>query len=197
MQPYTRKYPFFSLCGLNCGLCPMHQTKAASRCPGCGGENFHLQHPTCAIITCSHRHGDPEFCFECADYPCERYAAGNMKDSFISYRHAADDVRRVQQEGISAYRAELDEKIVLLEQLLERYNDGRSKSFLCNAVNQLPLEVVRRVAGTMKQADTSAGFAAEADAAVAPAERKARAATIRGLFESEAARLGLSLSMRK
>ena len=33
MKNYQREYPLFSLCGLNCALCPMHLNKY---CPGCG-----------------------------------------------------------------------------------------------------------------------------------------------------------------
>jgi len=36
MSDYNRQYPVFSLCGLNCGLCPNFQSTAASRCYGCG-----------------------------------------------------------------------------------------------------------------------------------------------------------------
>ena len=195
MQPYARPYPWFSLCGLNCGLCPQHQTKAASRCPGCGGEDFHLKHPTCPIVTCSRKHGDPVFCFACASYPCGRYTSGNEKDSFISYRHVSEDMERVRREGLDAYRAVLEEKIILLEQLLESYDDGRSKSFLCNAVNQLPLEVVRRVAESMAASDVLDGEGTES--AEAPAIRKASAARLRGLLEAEATRLEIPLTMRK
>ena len=34
MKGFNRKNQLFSLCGLNCGLCPMFLNK---NCPGCGG----------------------------------------------------------------------------------------------------------------------------------------------------------------
>ena len=34
MKGFNRENQSFSLCGLNCGLCPMHLNKY---CPGCGG----------------------------------------------------------------------------------------------------------------------------------------------------------------
>jgi hypothetical protein len=42
MEIYTRVNPDFSLCGLNCGLCPNFHihTNRKFKCPGCGGENF-------------------------------------------------------------------------------------------------------------------------------------------------------------
>lgn len=33
MKDYRRVWPLFSLCGLNCGLYPMHQRE--NGCPGC------------------------------------------------------------------------------------------------------------------------------------------------------------------
>ena len=34
MKNDQRPYPLFSLCGLNCALCPIHLNQY---CPGCGG----------------------------------------------------------------------------------------------------------------------------------------------------------------
>ena len=197
MQPYSRAFPLFSLCGLNCGLCPQHQTQAASRCPGCGGADFHLQHPTCPIITCSRRHGDVAFCFECVEYPCERYAGGHAKDSFISYLHVGSDMRRAQQDGMEAYMAGLNEKVVLLEDLLARYDDGRSKRFFCNAVNLLPIEAVRRVSQAMHAAEAAGGGDEAPEETVGSARRKTAAAEVRALCEAEAMLLGISLVLRR
>lgn len=47
--------------------------------------------------------------------------------------------------GTEAYRLQLEEKMALLRQLLERYNDGRRKSLFCTAVNLLALEDIRQV----------------------------------------------------
>ena len=128
MKEYTREYPLFSLCGLNCGLCPRHQTDGSSRCPGCGGPDFHLQHPSCAVITCSRKHGDVEFCFQCADYPCARYREMPDADSFISYRNVISDFEKAEREGIETYASELAEKVRIVERLIAEYNDGRKKS---------------------------------------------------------------------
>ena len=40
MKGFERKDLLFSLCGLNCGLCPM---KLDRHCPGCGGGQPVLQ----------------------------------------------------------------------------------------------------------------------------------------------------------
>ena len=36
MKDYRRAWPLFSLCGLNCGLCPMHQRE--NGCPAADGD---------------------------------------------------------------------------------------------------------------------------------------------------------------
>ena len=63
-------------------------------------------------------------------------------DSFISHRHMAHDLARLQQIGLDAYRAELEEKIKILHTLLDGYNDGRRKTFYCTAVALLDLDVM-------------------------------------------------------
>ena len=37
MKEQTRAEPRFSLCGLNCGLCPMYHISETEHCTGCGG----------------------------------------------------------------------------------------------------------------------------------------------------------------
>ena len=59
MKHYRRADPSFSLCGLHCGLCPIHHMERG--CPGCGGG---AGHQSCGIIRCSLEHGAPEYCFQ-------------------------------------------------------------------------------------------------------------------------------------
>lgn len=139
VKEYQREYPLFSLCGLNCGLCPRYQSEGKSRCPGCGGKDFHLQHPSCAVITCSKKHGDVDYCFLCKDYPCDRYQCPKDKDSFITYRNVINDMQKAIDNGIEQYKRELNEKVAFLEYLISNYNDGRKKNFYCIAVNLLDL----------------------------------------------------------
>ena len=66
MKGFTRGDLNFSLCGLNCGLCPM---RLDGYCPGCGGG---AGNQPCAVARCALEHGSPEYCFLCADFPCAR-----------------------------------------------------------------------------------------------------------------------------
>ena len=50
MKGFNRPNQLFSLCGLNCGLCPMFLNK---NCPGCGGGEGNQ---SCKIAKCSMEH---------------------------------------------------------------------------------------------------------------------------------------------
>jgi hypothetical protein len=139
MKEYRREYPLFSLCGLNCGLCPRYQSKGKSRCPGCGGKDFCFKHPACSVIACNKRHDNVEYCFQCKSYPCEKYKNPSKVDSFVSYVNVKHDFEKCSSLGIDEYKRELNKKVNILELLLEKYNNGRLKNFYCIAVNFLEL----------------------------------------------------------
>lgn len=185
MKEYKRKNPSFSLCGLNCCLCPRYHTESPSKCPGCGGKDFHLKHPSCAVITCSKQHGGMEYCFECPDYPCKKYKQQNGKDSFITYRNVLTDFDKASN-GLKQYTQQLHEKEAFLKYILNCYNDGKRKSFYCLAVNLLTLQ--------------EAGHAIEVcelDAAFKSADVKAQAQKIAEFFQEKAKARSIELILRK
>lgn len=194
MKERRRDYPRFALCGLNCGLCQRYHTQGESRCPGCGGEDFHLKHPTCAVITCDNRHDRVEYCFQCSAYPCQRFAAPSDTDSFISYRNVIADLERARVGGIEAYRAKLDERVDILEFLIANCNDGRRKGMFCLAANLLSLDDLRAVTERIRQADAVAGAA---DALARRATVEARAALAVALIEERATRANVELRLRR
>ena len=128
MEYRQRKYPLFSACGLNCGLCPRYHTAGASKCPGCSGDGFSKKHPTCGVLSCSQRKG-LEYCYQCDTFPCQKYDGAGEFDSFISHLNQLKDMDKAKNIGIGVYSKELGEKISLLETLLANYDDGRRKSF--------------------------------------------------------------------
>lgn len=183
MNETGREYPLLSACGLNCGLCPRHHTDGVSRCPGCGGEDFAEKRPPCGIISCCQRHGGIEYCYLCGEYPCQKYDGADQADSFITHRNMGENFQKAAR-GIEAYRAELDEKVELLRLLLERYNDGRKKSFFCTAVNLLPLADIRQAA-------------AQLESETQPGSQKEKAALAEGMLRDAAEKRGISLTLRK
>lgn len=135
MKGFERKNQRFSLCGLNCGLCPMF---LGGNCGGCGSGN-----QSCGIARCSLEHGKPEYCYECGEYPCQKYEQIDAYDSFITHQRQKSDLEKAQRIGIERYNQEQEEKAEILTFLLSNYNDGRRKSFFCTAVNLLELPDLR------------------------------------------------------
>lgn len=134
IKGFKRKNQLLSLCGLNCGLCPMFIGK---NCGGCGNGN-----QSCSIAKCSIER-KVEYCIECSDYPCERYHHIDEVDSFITHRNQKSDLEKSKEIGIEKYNLEQEEKIRILDYLLSNYNDGRRKSFFCVAVNLLDISELK------------------------------------------------------
>lgn len=178
MKGFCRKNTAFSLCGLNCLLCPMH---LGGHCPGCGGGPGNQ---SCAIARCSLDHGQPDFCWQCQEYPCLRYEGFDDYDSFLPHRGRQRDVAQAQAVGLEAYLEGLAEKRALLDALLAGYNDGRRKTFFLTAVSLLDLPSLRQVMARLA-------------AAPEEADPKGRAKTAAALLRAEADRQGISLKLVK
>lgn len=180
MKDFIRSDLTFSLCGLNCGLCPM---RLDGYCPGCGGGEGNQ---SCRIAKCSLQHERPEYCSQCREFPCEKYEDVDEFDSFITHQNRKKDLKRQQEVGAGAYRAEQEEKIHILEWLLQNCNDGRKKTFYCLAVNLLDLETVKKIAGQAKADEKFAGL-----------PLKEKAAYMAGKFRKAAEEQEVLLKLRK
>lgn len=186
MKEYSRDYPLFSLCGLNCGLCPHYHTDGVSKCPGCGGEDFHLKHPSCPIISCNRKHDQEEYCFQCSSFPCERYREANKTDSFISYRNVLSDFHKADSQGLEQYKTDLNRKVEFLEFLLSNLNDGRKKSFYCLAVNLLDLQDLKEIETIIRQEISNSND-----------DIKTKVEKTVQLFECKASEKNIQLTLRK
>ena len=184
MKYKTRSCPQFAACGLNCGLCSRYYTVGSSRCPGCAGEGFSDVHPNCGILLCCQRKG-LEYCFECDEFPCSKYDKWGDSDSFITHRNYLADMEKAKRIGMDAYKAELDEKIGIVETLLNSHDDGRHKGFFCLAVNLLDLQDVKAVMERLVD-ETTLDM---------PIKEKAKIAE--RLFEETAQQRGILLKLRR
>ena len=145
MKGFERKNQLFSICGLNCGLCPMFLGK---HCGGCGNGN-----QSCGIAKCSLEHGKIEYCYECESYPCEKYRYIDKYDSFITHKRQKADLKMIQDIGVEQYNLQQREKMQILSHLLANYNDGRRKNFFCVAVNLLELSELQEAMKQIQQND--------------------------------------------
>ena len=149
MKGFSRAEPLFSLCGLQCALCPMHLD---GHCPGCGGG---AGNQSCAIARCSLEQDGVAFCTQCTRYPCERYDGFDACDSFVPHQTRQRDLDHLQAVGLETLLAEMREKTRLLECLLNGYNDGRHKALFRTAAYLLPLPELRAV---LKQLGSEPGL---------------------------------------
>lgn len=159
MRGFQRDNLLFSLCGLNCALCKM---QLGGHCPGCGGGEGNQ---SCAIARCGMAHG-VAYCFQCADYPCARYAEGDTADSFVIRRTRGQDMARACAAGVEAYTEALRERRAVLDELLHGWNDGRHASCFVAAASLLPGEALLQALAALREAG---------EAPEAPRERARRA----------------------
>lgn len=87
----------------------------------------------CSIAKCSSQHGNIEYCFQCENYPCEKYDNIDVFGSFITYQRQKQDIEKFRELGIEIYGAGQQKKKALLSHLLDTYNDGRRKNLFCIA----------------------------------------------------------------
>lgn len=180
MKGFNRKNQLFSLCGLNCGLCPMFLNKY---CPGCGGGEGNQ---SCKIARCSMEHDGVEYCFQCSEYPCLKYEHIDDFDVFITSRNKKSDMEKAKRIGIDAYNAEQVEKTKILDMLLSGFNDGRKKTLFCTAVNLLDLQDLQAV---LRQIENRADLDT--------LTLKEKSAFAAGLLQEATAKNNIELKLRK
>ncbi len=91
-------------------------------CSGCGNGN-----QSCKIAKCSLEQEKNEYCYECKQYPCEKYLHIDEYDSFITHRRQKNDLEKARKIGIEAYNSEQQEKMQILNYLFSNYNDDQFK----------------------------------------------------------------------
>lgn len=180
------KYPAIAACGLSCVICPGYVMTTKSRCPGCKTD-WRLGGP-CSILYCIAKKDDIEFCWQCPDSEtCEKWNKhrefSRQYDSFISYYALEDNVAYQREYGVKAFEKREAKKAKMLHELLDEFNEGRSKSYYCRAVTILKMDDVTKALATSRR-DT-AGM-----------DIKAKAKRMHAIFDSIAEDQGLSLSLR-
>jgi hypothetical protein len=126
-----------------------------------------------------------ETCGNCEDFICKRIRNWDSADSFVTHRNCLNNLKSIRERGLDAFIRQQQERLLLLKNLLEEYDDGRSKSFYCLSAALLPI-------GDLKSAIGKLGSAAE------PVnDRKHVAKLLREAFAGIATRNSVKLSYRK
>ena len=137
------KHVEIGVCGLSCRLCPMFQTPASSRCSSCKSSS--RMAVGCPFITCAVKNRGIEFCWQCPENStCKKWEnhreAGKHRDSFKCYQKLEDDIAFIQERGVEEFDKQQRFREGLLKEMLDGFNDGRSKSYYCVAATVLPVD---------------------------------------------------------
>ena len=137
------KYPEIGICGLSCRLCPTYNTNAKSKCNGCKSE--YRMGAGCPFITCAIKKKGIEFCWQCEESTsCIKWSknreTGKRVDSFKCYQTLEGDISFIQKNGVDDFQKNQKIREQLLKEMLQNYNEGRSKSYYCIAATVLKIE---------------------------------------------------------
>ena len=81
-----------------------------------------------------------EVCAQCDEYPCARSKKETgPKDSFITHRKVLHNLAAIRESGLEPFLQQQARRIAILENMLQQYDDGRSKSYYCIAAALLSI----------------------------------------------------------
>ena len=97
-----------------------------------------------------------EFCWDCEENKtCERWKRhreiGKQHDSFKCYQKLEDDVVFIQKNGVDEFEKLQKIREKLLKEMLQEFNEGRSKNYYCIAATILEIEELERVISEAKK----------------------------------------------
>lgn len=181
------EYPQIGICGLSCTLCPRYHTDAKSRCLGC--KSADRMAAGCPFITCAIKKKGVEFCWDCREHmTCKRWSKhreiGKKYDSFKCYQKLEDDIALIQKIGVVQFAKVQASREHLLKEMLEEYNEGRSKSYYCIATTVLEIDDIKE--SLLKAKDSSQGL-----------EIKEKAKILHSLLDEIALKRNYCLKLRK
>ena len=184
-----KSFPTIGACGIDCGLCPRYHTKTGSRCPGCAPAGFLAAGGQwCKMTRCAVRDRGYETCAECPEFPCYRYEGWDASDSFVSHLNSVANLYAIKEQGLARFVEQQRKRVNLLETMIEEFDEGRSKSYCCVACALLPIDELREGVERARREVEERGIGED--------DKKSRARILRGVLDSVAERLGVSLKLR-
>ncbi len=140
------EYPQIGICGLSCRLCPNYHTETKSRCLGCKSEG--RMTAGCPFITCAIKKKGVEFCWECQENKtCQKWRNhrdfSKQHDTFKCYQKLEDDIALIRKKGLAEFEKLQKIREQLLREMLQEFNEGRSKSYYCIAVTVLEIDELK------------------------------------------------------
>jgi hypothetical protein len=134
-----KKYNLVGCCGISCGLCPRFQSKAKSRCLGCGPDG-HCSY--CPIFRCCVIKRNNETCANCSEFPCGKFDKWFDADSFVTHQKCLPNLQKIKNIGVKEFLIEQEDRKRFLEIILDKYNPGRCTSLYCLASALMSIELL-------------------------------------------------------
>jgi hypothetical protein len=143
----------------------------------------------CPFITCAVKKKGIEFCWECDESTtCEKWKnhreAGKLHDSFKCYQTLDDDISFIARNGLDAFEKIQKQREHLLKEMLQDFNEGRSKSYYCIAATVLEPEELNEA---LIQAKKESGGM----------DRKGKSRILHSILDNLAVKKKYSLKLRK
>lgn len=137
------QYREIGICGLSCRLCPNYHMDTKSRCLGCKSEG--RMAVGCPFITCAIKKKEVEFCWDCQESAsCQKWREhreiSKQYDSFKCYQKLNDDIAFIQKNDVAEFEKVQRVREKLLREMLQEFNEGRSKSYYCIAATVLEID---------------------------------------------------------
>lgn len=90
-----------------------------------------------------------EFCLACEENKiCEKWKKhrefGKQHDTFKCYQKLEDNIAFIQKYGVDAFEKVQKVRESLLKEMLQNFNEGRSKSYYCIAVTIFEIEELKQ-----------------------------------------------------
>ncbi len=104
----------------------------------------------------------------------------------IEWIPVADNCRRIEEAGLENWLKEQMERQMILEELLQHYNEGRSMTFYCKVCARIPIDLIRRTVKEAKKNITSEK--------IDPSDVKSKAKILKSTFKDLALIAGVDLS---
>lgn len=185
MTEILKKHETIGCCGIDCGLCPRFYTSGTSTCPGCGGLNFKEKHPSCGFLTCCVKKNGLEVCSDCKDYPCKRFDSEKSGyDSFVTHRKVFVNLEFIKSQGMTQFICQQKDRMNILTDFLNKYDDGRSKSFYCLSCTLLPLDKLQEIHKSIMSFDDSTNI-------------KDKSKRLRAMLKNDADNLNIKIELNK
>jgi hypothetical protein len=87
-----------------------------------------------------------EVCSLCAGYPCHRFEPERKGfDSFVTHKKVFENLDSIKKQGIEPFIRIENERMIILNDFLLNFDEGRSKSFFCISCTLLPLENLKKM----------------------------------------------------